>query len=202
MIDAGDRAAEGRDRAAAVQEGTPGGSSRSEREQAADDREAGARDRVEASRDRERAAHDRSDAARERAAAGVDVLTGALARGRGLLDLRREIARARRSDGRLVLAFVDVDGLKPINDLQGHAVGDALLRDVAVAMRTALRSYDLVVRYGGDEFLCALAGTDVEGAGRRFDEVEADTHQRPLGPLRQTFRRPMLTRGRAFRDDR
>ena len=156
MIDAGDRAAEGRDRAAAVQEGTPGGSSRSEREQAADDREAGARDRVEASRDRERAAHDRSDAARERAEAGVDVLTGALARGRGLLDLRREIARARRSDGRLVLAFVDVDGLKPINDLQGHAVGDALLRDVAVVMRTALRSYDLVVRYGGDEFSARL----------------------------------------------
>jgi diguanylate cyclase (GGDEF)-like protein len=109
------------------------------------------------------------------------VLTGALARGRGLLDLRREIARARRSDGRLVLAFVDVDGLKPINDLQGHAAGDALLRDVAAALRTALRSYDLVVRYGGDEFLCALTGTDAEGARRRFDEVARRLTERTEG---------------------
>jgi diguanylate cyclase (GGDEF)-like protein len=108
-------------------------------------------------------------------------LTGALRRERGLADLAREIDRARRSDGRLVLAFVDVDGLKATNDVQGHAAGDALLRDVAMALSTGLRSYDLVVRYGGDEFLCALPGTDIDGAGRRFDEVtrqltETSTH--------------------------
>src|SRR5205807_5517059 len=89
----------------------------------------------------------------------------------GLADLQVEIDRVRRSDGRLVLAFVDVDGLKAINDAEGHAAGDQLLRDVAAALRAGLRSYDLVVRYGGDEFLCALPGTDVEGARRRFDEV-------------------------------
>jgi diguanylate cyclase (GGDEF)-like protein len=48
-------------------------------------------------------------------------------------------------------------------------------------MRTALRSYDLVVRYGGREFLCALAGTDVEGAGRRFDEVAKRLMERTEG---------------------
>lgn len=105
-------------------------------------------------------------------------MTGALRRDRGLSDLQREIDRACRSDGRLVLAFVDVDGLKPVNDVHGHAVGDALLRDVAVALRTALRSYDLVIRYGGDEFLCALPGTDLEGAGRRFDEVARSLTER------------------------
>jgi diguanylate cyclase (GGDEF)-like protein len=103
--------------------------------------------------------------------AGLDGLTGALRRDRGVVDLQLEIDRVLRSDGRLVLAFVDVDGLKATNDAEGHAAGDQLLHDVGVALRTGLRSYDLVVRYGGDEFLCALPGTDVEGARRRFDEV-------------------------------
>src|SRR5205807_2534368 len=104
--------------------------------------------------------------------------TGALRRDRGVADLEHELNRARRSDGQLVLAFVDVDGLKPTNDVHGHAAGDQLLRDVARALRTGLRSYDLVIRYGGDEFLCALPGTDIEGARRRFDEVARDLAQR------------------------
>jgi diguanylate cyclase (GGDEF)-like protein len=173
-----DRAAEGRDlaaqtrdRAADDRERKGGRVSVSDRGQAARDRERAAQDRAEASRDRERAAHDRRQAARDRSHAGIDGLTGALRRERGLADLQVEIDRVRRSDGRLVLAFVDVDGLKAINDAEGHAAGDQLLRDVAAALRAGLRSYDLVVRHGGDEFLCALPGTDVEGARRRFDEV-------------------------------
>jgi diguanylate cyclase (GGDEF)-like protein len=153
-----------------------------DRDRAAQDRkQAAERDSVAAERTisehelaaltREDAARDREEAARDRAQAGVDVLTGALRRGRGLVDLQREIDRERRSDGRLVLAFVDVDGLKAVNDVQGHAAGDQLLRDVALALRNELRSYDLVVRYGGDEFLCTLSGSDIEGARRRFDEV-------------------------------
>jgi diguanylate cyclase (GGDEF)-like protein len=53
-----------------------------------------------------------------------------------------------------------------------------MLRDVGLALRTGLRSYDLVVRYGGDEFLCALPGTELEGARRRFDEVVANLTER------------------------
>ena len=102
----------------------------------------------------------------------MDDLTGALRRDRGLADLQREIERARRSDGRLVLAFVDVDGLKTINDTHGHAAGDQLLRDVVGALRARLRSYDLIVRYGSDEFVCALPGTDISTAQSRFDEAE------------------------------
>jgi diguanylate cyclase (GGDEF)-like protein len=176
-----DRAAHTRDRSADEREWTGGRFSRGEREQAVRDRAAAAQDRAEASRDRERAAHDRRRAARDRAQAGVDSLTGALRRERGLVDLQREIDRARRSDGRLALAFVDVDGLKAINDGQGHAAGDQLLRDVAVALRTGLRSYDLVVRYGGDEFLCVLPGTDIEGARRRLGEVASNLAGRKSG---------------------
>jgi diguanylate cyclase (GGDEF)-like protein len=159
-----DRAAEARDRAAEARDHADGRFSTSERERAA-------RDRTEAARDREQAARDRRKAARDRARAGLDPLTGALRRDRGLADLGREIDRARRSHGRLTLAFVDVDGLKAVNDAEGHAAGDRLLSDVATALRTGLRSYDLVVRYGGDEFLCALPGTDVESARRRFADV-------------------------------
>jgi diguanylate cyclase (GGDEF)-like protein len=127
---------------------------------------------------REGAARDRDEAAHDRAQAGIDVLTGALRRGRGLVDLQREIDRTRRSDGRLVLAFVDIDGLKAINDTDGHAAGDQLLRDVALALTTKFRSYDLVVRYGGDEFLCTLSGSDLNAARQRFDEVARTLTQR------------------------
>ncbi|HEX8744254.1 MAG TPA: GGDEF domain-containing protein [Thermoleophilaceae bacterium] len=178
MADARDRAAEGRDRAAEQRDRAGRRFSKSEPERATDDRERAAGDRAEAARDRRRAADDRQLAARERVKAGVDDLTGALRRDRGLTDLAREIDRARRSDGRLVLAFVDVDGLKAVNDAQGHSAGDDLLRDVAVALRTGLRSYDLVIRFGGDEFLCGLARTDVEGARRRFDEVATELRER------------------------
>jgi len=105
-------------------------------------------------------------------------LTGALQRGRGLVEVQQEIDRARRSDGRLVLVFVDVDGFKAVNDVQGHAAGDQLLRDVAVALRAGLRSYDLVVRYGGDEFLCALSGADIETAQCRCDDGLRDLMER------------------------
>ncbi len=79
--------------------------------------------------------------------------------------------RALRSDGRLVMAFVDVDGLKSVNDRQGHAAGDALLRAVAAAIQANLRSYDPIVRFGGDEFVCALSETDLDAARRRFEDI-------------------------------
>ena len=100
-----------------------------------------------------------------------------------MVELQRAVDQA-RSDGRLTLAFVDVDGLKKVNDAQGHAVGDQLLRDVGAALRTQLRAYDLVVRYGGDEFLCALRGADITSARRRFDEVAANLTQRRAPRLR------------------
>ncbi|HWF58354.1 MAG TPA: GGDEF domain-containing protein [Candidatus Dormibacteraeota bacterium] len=87
----------------------------------------------------------------------VDELTGALRRGAGLAALQREIDRTRRFAGKgLVTIFVDVDGLKEVNDRAGHAAGDERLRVTVAAMRERLRSYDLIIRYGGDEFLCVL----------------------------------------------
>ena len=132
-------------------------------------------DRARAAADRERASEDRAEAARERARlqselnnAHLDDLTGAFRREMGRLALTHEIDHARRGDGRFVIAFVDVDGMKTVNDREGHAAGDHVLRTLVSAMRSNLRSFDPVVRYGGDEFVCGLGGADLEEVERRF----------------------------------
>jgi diguanylate cyclase (GGDEF)-like protein len=137
-----------------------------------------ANDRARAADDRQRAETDRSNAAREKAAleealrsAHLDELTGAYRREMGRLALTQEIERARRADGRLVVAFVDVDGLKDLNDREGHAAGDRALQAVVGAIRRRLRSFDPIIRYGGDEFVCGLGGTDLAEAGRRFEAI-------------------------------
>jgi diguanylate cyclase (GGDEF)-like protein len=137
-----------------------------------------AADREQAAVDRALAAADRADAARERAGleaelllAHLDELTGAYRRELGRLALSNEIDRARRGDGRFVIAFVDVDDLKAVNDRDGHAAGDLALQVVVDTIRARLRSFDPIVRYGGDEFVCGLSGTDIVEAESRFVEI-------------------------------
>jgi diguanylate cyclase (GGDEF)-like protein len=143
------------------------------RARAATDRARAAADREEAAADREAAARDREQAKAELRRSQFDHLTGAFGRELGMIALDRELNRASHGSGRLVLAFVDVDGLKHVNDTEGHAAGDALLRDVVHAIQEHLRSYDPIGRVGGDEFVCALADTTVEEARRRFEGISA-----------------------------
>lgn len=81
--------------------------------------------------------------------------------------------RAQRTGESLVLAFLDVDRLKQLNDSHGHEAGEQLLREVGMALQQGLRSYDVVVRYGGDEFVCALPGSPLADAEQRFIDVNA-----------------------------
>lgn len=140
-----------------------------------------ARDRMFAARDRAAAALDRREAAldRERAASYLrdayrDALTGALSREAGYDQLDHVVARAHRADEPVVFAFLDVDRLKQVNDTSGHAAGDVLLRAVGDSLRRGLRSYDVIVRYGGDEFVCALLDLQVEAAARRFGDIRME----------------------------
>jgi diguanylate cyclase (GGDEF)-like protein len=114
---------------------------------------------------------ERLAAARERHDLSLDGLTGLWRRGPGLLVLHQEHARAQRTRASLSVAFVDVVGLKAINTADGHAAGDELLRTVAATLRAHVRSYDCVLRYGGDEFLVALPGLNAEAARKRLAEV-------------------------------
>lgn len=109
----------------------------------------------------------------------VDELTGALRRGAGLAALQREIDRNHRTPGKgLVVIFIDVDGLKAVNDRHGHAAGDERLRETVAALRDRLRSYDLIVRYGGDEFLCVLTDSGASEAQVTAASLREQVHQR------------------------
>jgi diguanylate cyclase (GGDEF)-like protein len=142
-----------------------------DRQEAEADRARAAGDREHAAMDRDHAAMDRRDARVELTHAHTDDLTGAYRRGAGELALERELSRARRFSDRLVLAYVDLDGLKETNDRDGHAAGDARLRDVVNIMRSKLRSYEPIVRFGGDEFVCSMVGVDLQTARIRFEEM-------------------------------
>ena len=89
----------------------------------------------------------------------TDDLTG-LANRRGFHVLADDALQVARAQGRTcVLAYLDVDGLKQVNDDAGHAAGDALIVDVAAVLRAAVGPSDIVARLSGDEF-CVLAVDD------------------------------------------
>jgi diguanylate cyclase (GGDEF)-like protein len=151
------------------------------------DRQRASADRAKAADDRARAAADRQEAARERAEAlrnsaesadslklaATDELTGAWTRKFGLEEVARELERAHRTGAGLVLAFIDVDGLKDVNDSQGHLAGDELLQLVGETLRANVRPYDVIVRYGGDELVCAMPNLSAVEAGPRFEKIAA-----------------------------
>jgi diguanylate cyclase (GGDEF)-like protein len=182
-----DRGAEGRDALARLHDlQDDAGASREDillraerdRARAAADRAKAADDRARAASDREGAARERAEALRERTKsadnlklATTDELTGAWTRNFGLEEVSRELERARRTGASLVLAFVDVDGLKEVNDSHGHLAGDALLRLLGETLRANVRPYDVVVRYGGDELLCAMPNLSAREAKARFEKI-------------------------------
>ncbi|MEA2220406.1 MAG: hypothetical protein QOJ35_3032 [Solirubrobacteraceae bacterium] len=155
---------------------------------AARDRGAAAIDREHAAAERLRARTDREAFAGALALTETDTLTGARTRAAGLTELDHELDRCRRTDSRLVVAYVDVVGLKAVNDSEGHAAGDELLRNIVAILREHLRSYDLIVRVGGDEFLCAMSNMSLPDARRRFRALAAELATAPeAGAIRAGF---------------
>ena len=93
-----------------------------------------------------------------------DTLTGALTRRAGAELLEAQFRHCIQNELPLTVAFVDIDRFKQINDGFGHETGDQILRHVAKQLQRGLRQGDALVRWGGEEFLVVLAGTDKEGA--------------------------------------
>ena len=149
------------------------------RKRASDARDRAAEDRQRAADDRKRAAEDRRAPRRigkrpmPNSSSPTSTTSPAPTAGAsGSGSAQRDDPRATNRNS-LIVAYVDVNGLKAVNDSHGHAVGDALLHEVAATIRLRLRPYDPLIRVGGDEFVCAVSGVDIDDARARFDEIEA-----------------------------
>ncbi|HLM08887.1 MAG TPA: sensor domain-containing diguanylate cyclase [Thermoleophilaceae bacterium] len=108
--------------------------------------------------------------------ARTDGLTGCLNHAAMHDTLRRELERCRRIGHGVSLAIVDLDDFKQVNEEHGHLAGDEVLRRVGAALRESVRAYDVVARYGGDEFAIILIDADqstaADVASRALDGIE------------------------------
>jgi diguanylate cyclase (GGDEF)-like protein len=102
-----------------------------------------------------------------------DGLTGMLNRSAALRTLGKELERAAREGRTLVVALVDLDYFKEVNDTYGHLAGDEVLRWFAAAVGGAIRPYDSAGRYGGEEFLLVLAQIPPETVQQRLSVLHA-----------------------------
>ena len=130
--------------------------------------------------------------------AALDPLTSVYNRRFGLGRLHEEFQRAIRSTIPLGLLMMDIDHFKNINDTYGHQVGDRILKSIAGVIRTVLREGDILVRYGGEEFLAILpaaASDDLELVGERIRRSVEDS---AIIEGQQTIRITLSLGGAAF----
>lgn len=137
-----------------------------------------------------------------------DALTRVYNRGMILDLLSREVSRTQRERSNIAILLCDLDHFKSVNDTYGHLVGDEVLRDIAKRLVSSVRSYDIVGRYGGEEFLIILTSCSPENALLRADEIRGEVSCRPVqtngGPLTVTLSMGLVTSsewdGHSFED--
>lgn len=109
-----------------------------------------------------------------------DPLTNALNRRAALERLDEEIKRATRNQLPLSIAMLDIDHFKQINDTHGHLIGDLVLKEVVTRIFHALSSYDLIGRYGGDEFILLFPNTKLADATLICSHIQNAFTQNPI----------------------
>lgn len=117
-----------------------------------------------------------------------DSLTGLA--NRSLLNdrINQAIALARRSGRPIAVALLDLDHFKQVNDIQGHAAGDALLREIAERLRRCVRESDTVARLGGDEFVVVLSDLTEAADAEQIAQKIVDAVKEPVMHNGQTLR--------------
>ena len=109
-----------------------------------------------------------------------DALTGAQNRRAMDAVLAREVARSLRTGSRLSVAMIDIDHFKRVNDDHGHDAGDKLLLHTTMIAKSVLRDADVLIRYGGEEFLIILPDSDTKGAEFVLNRLKQVINKSPL----------------------
>ncbi len=123
-----------------------------------------------------------------RIAATYDFLTLLLNRGEILALLDRELIRGMRDITPVGIILADIDHFKNVNDSLGHSAGDVVLKDVANRLKSDLRIYDGVGRYGGEEFLMILPGCDLATTLRRAETIRRAVSETKITTAEGTVR--------------
>lgn len=118
----------------------------------------------------------------------TDTLTGAASHSQAIATLQQALHIAQRSDTPLCIAMVDLDFFKKVNDSYGHLVGDEVLRDVAGRMRSSVRDFDTVGRYGGEEFIIILENASLATARSIAERVRQRVADSPMKVKDHTIR--------------
>lgn len=101
----------------------------------------------------------------------TDGLTGLFTKTYFFERLKEEIERARSNNVNLIIAMIDIDHFKEVNDMHGHKAGDVLLRQISDILRKRFREIDILARYGGEEFVVLLAHIQMKEALQKLDDL-------------------------------
>jgi diguanylate cyclase (GGDEF)-like protein len=115
--------------------------------------------------------------------ASADPLTGLANRRGGEKDIAAEISRARRQNTPLSCVLLDIDHFKEVNDTFGHQAGDYVLREISALLRRTVRAYDVLVRWGGEEFLAVLPGVEHAQALKLAERIRVAIENMPLAGI-------------------
>jgi diguanylate cyclase (GGDEF)-like protein len=117
----------------------------------------------------------------------TDGLTGLFNRMHLLSRFEQEFKRAKRLKNNLGCIMLDIDQFKSINDKYGHLTGDEVLREISLRLRNSIRIYDVLGRYGGEEFLIVLPDTDFENAKSLAERIRNNIKENLIATIQVTI---------------
>ncbi|AKA69069.1 GGDEF domain-containing protein [Clostridium scatologenes] len=106
--------------------------------------------------------------------AAIDTLTGCYNRGMGIALLENEIKSIRRNKGIFSICYIDVNGLKYVNDNFGHFEGDELIVTMCKSIKKAVREKDILCRLGGDEFLVLFSNSEIKNVENIVERIKSN----------------------------